>query len=461
MIARALRLVMRAHSQFLTEKEHTVSNSYRSYCDRISRRNLLQAGLAGAVGLSLPDVLRLQAAAAERGQEQRDTAIIYIEMAGGPTQHETYDPKPNAPSEYKGPLNSVSTVLPGVQFSQYMAEQAKVADKLAVIRSIHHKSSSHGTSSHLTQTGYYLRNRQSRENDMPCFGSLASRVRGPHQPGMPAFVSLPREMRFGRAGWLGKGYNAFVTGRDADSKNFQVPNLTLMRGLTSDRLGDRRQLLNEFDSTRRLIDNKGAATAIDDFTRQAFDMVTGDAARDAFDITQEDQKTREKYGMNGTGQNVLLARRLIERGVTVATIRTGSWDDHNGIAKRMKSKGPSYDQAVAALVTDLHERGLDKKVMLVCMGEFGRTPKINRNAGRDHWGSVMSVLMAGGGLPVGQIIGSSDSKGAVPKDRPYRPEDVLHTMYQHLGIDPSMTFVDNSGRPRYVLERRNPIIELA
>jgi uncharacterized protein (DUF1501 family) len=438
-----------------------VSNSQQTYCDRVSRRNLIKAGLAGAVGLSLPDILRLQAESAERGQARRDTAIIYIEMAGGPTQHETYDPKPDAPAEYRGPLNSIDTALPGVQFSQYMTEQAKIADKLAVIRSIHHRSSSHGTSSHLTQTGYYLRDRQNRDNDMPCFGSITSHVRGAHKPGMPAFVSLPREMRYGRAGWLGKGYNAFVTGRDANSKKFQVPNLTLMRGLTAARLGDRRQLLTDFDATRRLIDNKGTVDAIDDFTHQAFDMITGDAARNAFDISREDQKTRERYGMNATGQNVLLARRLVERGVSVATIRTGSWDDHGKIADRMKSKGPSFDQAVAGLVTDLYERGLDKKVMLVCMGEFGRTPRINRGAGRDHWGSVMSVLLAGGGLPVGQIIGASDSKGSVPKERPYRPEDVLHTMYAHLGIDPALTFADNSGRPRAVLERRNPIIELA
>lgn len=438
-----------------------MSNSQRTYCDRISRRNLIKAGLAGGIGISLPDILRLQAESAERGQARRDTAIIYIEMAGGPTQHETYDPKPDAPAEYRGPLNSIDTALPGVQFSQYMTEQAKIADKLAVIRSIHHSSSSHGTSSHLTQTGYYLRDRQNRDNDMPCFGSITSHVRGPHKPGMPAFVSLPREMRYGRSGWLGKGHNAFVTGRDANSKNFKVPNLTLMRGLTAARLGDRRQLLTDFDATQRLIDNKGAADAIDDFTHQAFDMITGDSAREAFDIGREDQKTRERYGMNATGQNVLLARRLIERGVTVATIRTGSWDDHGKIADRMKSKGPSFDQAIAGLVTDLYERGLDKKVMLVCMGEFGRTPKINGGAGRDHWGSVMSVMLAGGGLPVGQIIGASDSKGSVPKERPYRPEDVLHTMYAHLGIDPSLTFDDKSGRPRYVLERRNPIIELA
>lgn len=444
-----------------------MSATTSTFCDGISRRNVIRAGLAGTIGLSLPDVLRLQAESAQQGPPTRGhrpqvgPAVIYIEMAGGPTQHETYDPKPNAPQEYRGPLSAVATAVPGVQFSQYMVEQAKIADKLAVIRSIHHDSSSHGTSSHLTQTGYYLRDRQSRDNDMPCFGSIASRVRGPHKPNMPAFVSLPREMRFGRAAWLGKGYNAFVTGRDAHRSNFEVPNLTLMRGLTSQRLYDRRKLLAGFDATRRLVDNEGVATAIDDFTHQAFDMVTGDAAREAFDIEREDPRTRDRYGMNATGQNVLLARRLVERGVTVATVRTGSWDDHGRIADRMKSKGPSFDRALAALISDLYQRGLEKKVLLVAMGEFGRTPKVNGGAGRDHWGPVMSVMLAGGGLPVGQVIGASDSKGAVPKERPYRPEDVLMTIYRHLGIDPALTFPDNSGRPRYVLERRHPIVELA
>ena len=434
----------------------------RCDCDGITRREMIQAGLAGTIGLSLPQVLRLRAEAASAGRPvQNDTSVIYFEMAGGPAQHETYDPKPGAPQEYRGPLTAVSTALPGVAFSQYMAEQARIADKLIVLRAVHHDSSSHGTSSHLTQTGYYLRDRQSRENDMPCFGSIAAKVRGAHKPGVPPYVGLPTEMRYGRAAWLGKGYNAFTTIRDASRANFEVPNLTLIRGLTTDRLEDRRTLLKEFDAARRLVDTQGTAEAIDDFTRQAFEMVTGDAARDAFDIAREDPKVRERYGMNSLGQNALLARRLVERGVTVATIRSSSWDDHRTIADRMKQKGPDFDRAVAALVSDLYQRGLDKKVLVVCMGEFGRTPRVNRTAGRDHWGALMSVVLAGGGLPAGQVIGSSDPKGQVPQESPYRPENVLTMVYRHLGIDPSMTFTDNSGRPRYVLERRDPIAELA
>ncbi|QDU36618.1 hypothetical protein Mal4_09050 [Maioricimonas rarisocia] len=432
------------------------------FCDGVTRRGMIQAGLGGLAGLSLPQLLQLRAQAAESGTA-RETAVIYLELAGGPTQHETYDPKPEAPAEYRGPLRSVGTNVAGVRFCEVMAEQARIMDKLVVLRGIWHDSGSHGTSAHLTQTGYYLRDRQSRENDMPCIGSITSKVRGPNRPGVPAFVSAPRTMRYGGAGWLGKGFNAFSTGRSADAKKFQVPNLTLISGLTSDRMTDRRTLLENFDQTRRIVDNHGVAEATDDFTRQAFEMVTGDAARQAFDIEAEPDVVRDRYGRNPMGQDLLLARRLVERGVTFVSVRCntlGSWDDHRDIAGRMKKKGPAYDQAVAALVSDLHERGMNRDVMVVAMGEFGRTPRINRNAGRDHWGRVMSVLLAGGDLPTGQVVGASDGTGSRPLQSPYRPEHILGVLYRHLGISPEMTFIDHSGRPRYVLEEREEIAEL-
>ncbi len=439
-----------------------MSRQIAKFCDGISRRSFVKAGLTGFIGLSLPEILRLKAHAAERGSSKQDTAIIFLELAGGPAQHETYDPKPNAPSDYRGPLNPVSTAVPGVQFSEFMKEQARVLDKMAIIRSIHHDSGSHGTSSHLTQTGYYLRDRQNRENEMPSIGCITSRVRGSNTDGIPAYVSLPRDMRFGRAAWLGKGYNPFITARDADAKNFEVPNLTLLGGLTAARMRDRKALLANFDATRKIIDNNGVGDALDQYTQEAFEMVAGDTARNAFDLSQEDQKTRDRYGRTAFGQNILLARRLVEHGVTVASVRvTGpSWDDHRDLVKRMREKGVPYDRAFAALVEDLHERGLDKKVMVVAMGEFGRTPKFNRNAGRDHWGRVMSVALAGGGIKTGQVIGASDDQGGAPVDAPYRPENVLAMLYRHLGIDPAATFLDHSGRPRYILERRELISEL-
>ena len=315
----------------------------------------------------------------------------------------------------------------------------------------------------MTQTGYYLNDRQNRNNEMPCIGSYTMRMRGANAPGVPAFVSVPQSMRYGHAAWLGNGNNPLETSRSADDKRFEVPNLTLLKGIDEGRLSDRRQLLSGFDAARRIVDNHGAAEATDEFTRQAFDMVTGDAARQAFAIDEESVATRDRYGRNSIGQNVLLAKRLVERGVTFVTVRVntlGSWDDHNGIEKRMKAKGPALDQAIASLVTDLYETGLHEKVMVVAMGEFGRTPRVNSNAGRDHWGRVMSVLMSCGDLKVGQVVGASDSSGGVPVESPYRPENVLALLYRHLGIDPSLTFPDNAGRPRYLLENRDLINEL-
>jgi len=438
----------------------TVNGSKFSCCDGMSRRSFVRAGALGVGALTLPDLLALRAKAAEAGKPLPKTSVIFVELAGGPTHFETYDPKPNAPQEYRGPLGVIATNQPGVYFSELMVEQAKIMDRLAVIRSIHHDSSSHGTSSHLTQTGYYLRNRQNRDNDMPCIGSVASRIRGANQKGVPAYVALQRTMRFGNAAHLGKGFNPFNVKGDPNRDNFQVDNLGLSSSLNAERLDDRRSLLGQIDRQRELADTEGVAESIDKFTGDAFDLVTGGAAQRAFDINTEPDEVRDRYGRNRTGQEFLLARRLIEAGVTFVSVRVGSWDDHRGIADRMRSKGPNYDRALATLVSDLHERGIDRDVMVVAMGEFGRTPKVNRNAGRDHWGQVMSVLLAGGGLKTGQIVGASNPKGEVPADNPYRPENVLAMLYRHLGIDASRTFPDLSGRPRYLLERRELIEEL-
>lgn len=431
-----------------------------AFCDGITRRGLIQTGLGGLISLTLPDLLRMRAEASLATKAVDDTAVIYLELAGGPTQHETYDPKPEAPKEYRGPLSTIASSLPGVQFSQLMSEQSKIASKLAIVRSIHHDSGSHETSSHLVQTGYYLQNRQNRDNEMPCFGSVAARMRGAVSHGLPPFVSLPQSMRYGRAGYLNKGCNPFETMADPSAKKFAVQNLTLQKGVTAERIEDRRHLLDAFEASRRLADTQGVVQAMDQFSLAAFEMVTGKVARAAFRIDSEDSRTRDTYGRNATGQNLLLARRLVEHGVAVVTVRVTGWDDHNDLARGMRQKGPAYDRGLAALVQDLHDRGLSRRVLVVAMGEFGRTPRINENAGRDHWGQVMSVLFAGGGLRTGQVIGASDRLGAVPVERAYRPENVLAMIYRHLGIDSNATFADNSGRPRYILERRELISEL-
>src|SRR5262245_3732140 len=431
-----------------------------SCCDQVSRRELIRVGSLALGGLTLPALLRARASAATGPVAARKNSMIFVELAGGPTHIETYDPKPAAPAEYRGPLGTVATNVAGVYLSELMAKQARVMDKLAILRGVTHTSSSHGTSAHLTQTGYYLRDPQKRDNDMPCAGSIAAKIRGANAAGLPAFVSIPQVMRFGGSAYLGKRYSAFETGGDPNAGKFEVNNLTLNATLNIERLSDRRTLLASLEQNRRLADSHGTAETVDHFTREAFDLITGDGARKAFDIASEPDRRRDHYGRTTTGQSLLLARRLVEAGVTFVTVRVGGWDDHAQIEQRMKDKGPAYDQGLAALVTDLHDRGLDRDVLVVAMGEFGRTPRVNSNAGRDHWGTVMSVLLAGGGLKVGQIVGSSSPKGEVPQESPYRPENILAVVYRHLAIDPQTTFNDISGRPRYILENRALVREV-
>lgn len=434
-------------------------------CDGVRRRNFLQVGFLGLGGMSLADLLRIRAQAADAGRSAQKTSVIFVELAGGPPQHETYDPKPEAPAEFRGMYGVARTNVPGVVFSDRMSHQARVMDKLAVVRSMHHDSGSHRTSSHLTQTGYYLRDRQNNENEMPCAGSIVSKIRGSNAPGIPAYVAVPRVTRFGDAAWLGHGFNAFATGGNPNDKDFRVRNLSLAGGLEVERVTDRRQLRRSLDQAKEIVDTRGVADSVDDFARQAFDIVAGDRAREAFDLTREQDAMRDRYGRSTTGQSMLLARRLVEAGATFVTIRAGGWDMHWDLDERMTRSGLPFDQGMAALVEDIYERGLDRDVLVVAMGEFGRTPRMNDGRGsgtpgRDHWGNLMSVALSGGGLKVGQVVGQSSPKGEVPVAAPYRPENVLAMVYRHLGIDPRRTFPDHSGRPRYLLEDRGLIHEL-
>ena len=437
----------------------TIWGDESRFCDGVARRGFLRAGFLGLGGIGLADLLRVRAQAERQGQSSRRTSVIYVELAGGPTQFETYDPKPDAPIEYRGSFDVAQTNVPGVIFSELMPEQAKLMDRLSIIRSVRHNHNSHDPSSHLTQTGYYKRGPKGGPNQMPCFGSIVAKVRGPNAPALPAYVAIPRIMRNGGPSHLGKGYTPFETRGDPNRPNFKVRNLALTQGLNMARLDDRRELLSALDARQRLTDLEGSSDAIDQFTRQAFDMTTGPLAREAFDINREDPRLRDAYGRNNVGQSLLLARRLVEMGVTCVTVRVTGWDDHVKIAPRLKDRGPRYDRGMAALVRDLYDRGMNEDVLVVAMGEFGRTPRINRNAGRDHWGALMSALLAGGRLTPG-IVGQSNSKGEVPVKDPYRPENVLAMVYRHLGIDPERTFNDFSGRPRYILERHGLIKEL-
>ncbi len=428
---------------------------------KVSRRCVLRAGLAGLAGLSLPDLLRLRANASDSAR--RDTAVIYVLQEGGATQFETWDPKPDAGSEIRGEFSAIKTKVPGVLFSEPMAEQARLADKLVVLRSIHHPSTQHSSSVHLIKTGYYCQPAMN-ENEMPSVGSYAAKICGPVTPKMPPYVLLYHGERYDGPHFLGAGYGPFTVKNDEDRPPLRTPNLTLLGGVTREQMDDRASLLNTFERERRVLDTKGQAGAMDEFQRQAVELVTGPAARKAFDLEAEPTRLRDRYGRNYLGDRFLLARRLVEHGVRFVTVGTFGWDHHGDLWKDMRRNAPRFDRALSALVSDLFDRGLAERVLVVVMGEFGRTPQISRinnlPPGRDHWGDVMSVLLAGGGFEGGRVVGSSDSKGAVPTSSPYRLECVLALMYRHLGIDPAVTFNDHSGRPRCLLDVRDRIKEL-
>jgi len=436
------------------------------FCDGLNRRTFFKAGFLGLAGLSLPDFLRLRARAADAGATKKDTAVIMFWLDGGPTHMDTYDLKPNAPAEYRGSFQPIKTKAPGVEICELLTEHAKVMDRLSIIRSMHHNNGDHFAAAHWMLTGYHGSTAADLPPKYPGVGAVAAKLRGPNQPGVPAFVGVPNIHSVGLApgyhgaAYLGVGFNPLDGGGDPNAGNYQVPNLQVISGVGLDRLEDRRSLLGGLDRVRREVDRSGLMAGMDQFNRQAFDMVTGEAARRAFDINREDPRIRDRYGRHTWGQSALLARRLVEAGVTFVTITASGWDDHGQVANAMKAKLPPLDRAIGSLVEDLTLRGLIDQVAVVVMGEFGRTPRINPGAGRDHWGEVMSVLIGGGGLKGGQIIGSSNSKGEVPKDRPLRPSDVLQTLYAVLGLDPTIHFNNPAGRPIPILNDGSVISEL-
>jgi hypothetical protein len=300
----------------------------------------------------------------------------------------------------------------------------------------------------------------------PSAGSIAARVRGANQAGVPAYVAVPIAASVGlvpgynSGAYLGTAYNPFQTGGDPNSPRFSVRNLTLPGGVTLAQLEDRKRLLASFDTLRRDIDRTGTADSLDRFQQEAYELISGPAARRAFDISKEDPRLRDRYGRHNWGQSTLLARRLVEAGVTFVTVHMGGWDDHAQIEAAMKNKLPILDRALAGLVEDLSDRGLYDKVALCVCGEFGRTPKVNESAGRDHWGQSGFCVLGGGGLKTGLAVGSTTEKGEFPKDRRVTPEDMLATLYHVLGIDTRITFLDKIGRPHPVLKSGTPIAEL-
>lgn len=444
----------------------------------VSRRTFLRVGALGLGGLTLSELL---AARARASSESPDTSIILFWMWGGPSQFETWDPKPSAPSEYRGPFKSIRTAVPGMDFCELFPKQAAIARKLSVVRSLHHTMSSHNDGSIEVLTGktpLVADATSTAKSDHPDFGMVASKWRGQRADGVPQYVGLPTVPFMVRPTYLGLGHQGFAAG-NASLPGFAPPGGKLASGVTTVRLDDRRGLLDDFDHMRRDLDRAGIGDGSDDLRKAAFQILTGPSMARAFDLKQEDERVRDRYGRHLWGQSCLLARRLCEAGAAVITIDAlapepgrplyFSWDDHanaqNGwdMAEGMKWRAPYLEQALTALVDDIYDRGLDKKIMVVACGEFGRTPRVNTLngfIGRDHWPDAMCALVSGGGLQMGQVVGSTDSKGAYPKDRPLSPKDLLATMYRHLGIDYKHEFKDHSGRPIPILNEGEPISEL-
>jgi len=430
-------------------------------CDGVSRRNFLRVGALAAGGLTLADQLRNQAVAAESGQSTPRKAVIQVWLAGGPSHIDMYDLKPNAPAEFRGEFKEIDTNVPGIRISEHLPLQAAMFDQLAVVRSGTHTNAGHGMGSQWMLTGYQP-TIEVNDNIYPACGSVVSKMQGANAPGMPAYVTLPRRLGLGNAAYLGASYNPFTPDDDPNNDGFRVRNLKLPGRVNEARLDRRRELLSEIDTIRRDVDTRGDLVGLDKFYRDAMDMITSDRAMKAFQIQAEDPKLRDQYGRNDLGQSCLLARRLVEAGVSYVTIQAGGgWDTHGDNFSQLKNNLlPKYDRAVATLVKDLGDRGLADQVLVMTFGEFGRTPRINGGAGRDHWPGAMSVLYAGGGLRMGQAIGTTDARAEYPATKAASPGCLLSTMYHTLGIDYHSVFYDQGQRPLSILSEGRPIDEL-
>ena len=448
------------------------------YCDGLSRRSFLQLGVAGMASVGLPQLLRAKEESAKSLGSTKNTSVILIWLDGGPGHMDMYDMKPDAPKEYAGIWKPIKTRVPGFDITEMYPRQAKVTNLFSMVRSLHHDTGDHFAGGFRMLTtkdmGVSGANASSK---FPGIGAIVNRELGARKRGLPGYVAIPYGMSIGlRPGYfgghmIGSQHDPFETVAEPNAPNFQVQNLNLAKGLSVQQLEDRKSLVGHFDKVRESLDRNPSVTAMDRFSQEAFEFVGGPAARNAFDISKEDPKLRDEYGRHSWGQSNLLARRLVEAGSTFVTIHYGGWDHHWGLKKGYDDYLPIVDRAVAALFTDLEDRGLlDTTLVLLC-GEFSRTPKMNDGGnggapmsmgtpGRDHWGNSMFCLMGGGGVKGGIVVGSTDRLGERPKERALTPSNIHATIYHVLGIDPKIQLLDPSGRPVNVLEDPTPIEEL-
>jgi len=452
-----------------------ILGSSRRFCDGLNRRDFLQVGALSVGGLTLADLLRLKAQAATSEAAAPAKSVIMVYLQGGPSHIDMYDMKPEAPAEFRGEFQPIQTKVPGLDICELMPLQAQIADKLSVIRGLRFKGAHNA---YELLSGYPAARTVEIREKWPVFGSVVSRLRGDRAATMPPYVNVnplgygpevddPEVPRY-----LGPAHGPFRPSGPG------LQNLLLPAGVSLDRLEERKTLLTGFDQVRRQVDASDKIEAVDAFQRRAVELVTSGAVYEALDLSRETPPVLERY--QGC-TNMLLARRLVEAGVSVVTVALGGverspgqylgniWDSHKEIFPHYRTMLPAYDRAVHALLTDLYERGLDQQVAVVIWGEFGRTPKIGTESaalgaqfagGRGHWPEAGFAVLAGGGLRMGQVVGETDARAERAKGTPYTPQNVLATLYHHLGIDPATTFPDYEGRPIYLLDDREQIKEL-
>ena len=455
----------------------------------------MQMGLAGFAGLTLPGIMRLQAAApltsGQSGAASREkTAVIMVWKPGGCSHIDTYDPKPKASIEYRGPFKTIPTKVPGMQFTELLPRQAKIADKFTILRSMYQGAGGHPAGSMQLLSGD-SDTRDKPAPRLPDWMSVANYLRsqsGPRENPLPIYVGVNPPTNYTGSAYLGDAYSPFAVTGDPNSPTFNVPNIGLTDQHEVNRLQRRASLRERLDSLERAFDQKGEMGALDEFESQAMTLLTNPKTKDAFDLSKEDDRTRDRYGRNTWGQQLLLARRLVEAGVEVLTSslhgplcgRVSNWDDlavKHPVFDAMRVRADAYDQAVTALIEDIYERGLDKRVLVVVTGEFGRTPKVNyqpstgagnasapagtKQPGRDHWPRAFSNLWAGGGIETGRFIGATDKLGEDSIERRCGPGDFLATIYHHLGIDSKNVLIEDfNGRPTPIVDHGSPIPEL-
>lgn len=420
--------------------------------DRIGRRGFLTVGAVGGIGLSLADFFRLQQAKAEQKNydfvEAKAKSVIHIFLPGGMAQQESFDPKPFSPLEYRGEMKPIPTKLPGAEFCEVLPKTADIADKITVVRSMSHGEAAHERGTHNMFTGY----RPSPALVFPSMGSVVSHEYGPRN-NLPPYVCIPSvPNEFASTGYLSSSFAPFALGSDPANNGFKVLDLSMQGGVDEARFNRRRSALEAVNDYFAKKEKSDALKAMDTFYDRAYSLVSSQQAREAFNIDAESPSVRDEYGRNQAGQRMLMARRLVAAGVRFVSLTYGGWDMHNAITQSMRQQMPAFDQAFAALINDLDRTGILNETLVMVSSEFGRTPKINQNAGRDHWPKVFSVVLAGGGIKRGSIFGSSNSTASEPEEDEIGPADLATTVYYQLGIIADKELMAPGNRPIEIVD---------